>query len=138
MTPACKGCGAEGVRVERRGGLHVWERPWCRDCWSKKIKATHWSNYRDHLGETFLDADGYRHVYTKDGILPEHRLVMAQMLGRELRKGESVHHKNGVRNDNRPPNLELWVGPIRYGRRAADLICPHCGVSYLAEIGAAG
>ena len=58
----------------------------------------------------------------------EHRLVLAQKLGRPLRKGESAHHKNGNRSDNRPDNLELWMGPPRAGQRADDLAaCPHCG-----------
>ena len=38
----------------------------------------------------------------------EHILVVEAMLGRYLEPGESVHHRNGVRDDNRPENLELW------------------------------
>ncbi len=47
---------------------------------------------------------------------------MEAMLGRGLRPGESVHHKNGQRGDNRPENLELWVTPQRAGQRVEDLV----------------
>ena len=52
----------------------------------------------------------------------EHILVMELVLGRHLLRQESVHHRNGVREDNRPENLELWTRPQPAGIRVSDAI----------------
>jgi hypothetical protein len=76
-----------------------------------------------------INTEGYAMIFwpghpnaQKSGYIPEHVAAMSQILGRPLVPGENVHHVNGVRDDNRWENLELWVTKQPKGQRASDVI----------------
>lgn len=111
----CPECGSsKGVRAEL-----------CHSCRTKKTGSEHPS----WKGGRMVRGDGYAWVYCPDDprancgrYMKEHVLVMEQMLGRLLLPGENVHHKNGIKDDNRPGNLELWVVSQPAGQRPEDLV----------------
>ena len=79
-------------------------------------------------GKGYLNKKGYILMVYKDPITKktkrkyQHVLVMMNHLGRELRENERVHHKNGIRDDNRIENLELWDKAQPAGQRVKDKI----------------
>ena len=73
--------------------------------------------FREKKGEA---KKGYVSTTVGGQAILQHRHVMEQTLGRSLLPHESVHHINGVKNDNRPENLELWSKSQPPGQRVID------------------
>ncbi len=59
-------------------------------------------------GYVYITAD---HPRAHNGYVLEHILVAEQKLGRFLEEGETVHHINGKKWDNRPSNIEVFESP---------------------------
>lgn len=78
-------------------------------------------------GEGTLDPRGYRVITVGGQRYLEHRWVMEQMLRRPLEPDEEVHHRNRIRDDNDPSNLELWCTPQPRGGRVEDLVAFYVG-----------
>lgn len=112
----CEGCAAP-VCDANKSGL-------CKPCLGARRRATSQQKRLTGRADGYVVLTGHwGHPNARArGHILEHVKVMSDILGRPLRPGENVHHINGVRDDNRPENLELWVVSQPKGQRPADLV----------------
>lgn len=111
---------AQGIRFgrERLKGFFGTYGGYVRE--GKVTGDRRWANTMKQQGVSLwhLNADGYM----QSGTRYQHREIMERAIGRPLNSGETVHHKNGVRHDNRLENLELWERGHPPGQRVDDMV----------------
>jgi len=77
----------------------------------------------------WLDKHGYPQMSVDGRTVAIHRHVMEKKLGRKLLPKETVHHKDGNRQNYDEENLELWSSRHGKGQRVTDLP-PTCAGMY--------
>ena len=93
---------------------------------SARLGNGNWKGGRNKINTGYWKVLAKDHpAADKNGYVLEHRIVLEKQMGRYLHDRERVHHKNGVRDDNRLENLELWLVPNSKdpaGQRMKDLM----------------
>jgi hypothetical protein len=110
-------CSIEGCNLPHNA------KGYCEDHyyrWKKYDDPLH--QVRQRKGRGHINRDGYRVISINKQRVLEHRWVVEQKIGRSLLPEENVHHRNGVKTDNHPDNLELWTTSQPSGQRVSDKI----------------
>ena len=133
-TQLCLSCSAKHNAVfahnARRGQVTSEETKRKISIANRGEKAWNWKGGRiegdrGYMFIKVLPDHPYYCMARKNNYIPEHRLVVAQSLGRPLLKTETVHHRNGVKTDNRRGNLELLS---RGNHNIYTRLCSNCPV----------
>ena len=87
-----------------------------KERFEKGFHSALWKGGVKHRQDGYIAIWMPKHPFANNGYVMEHRLVMEKHIGRYLTEEEVVHHKNGIRNDNRIENLQLFANSGEHQR----------------------
>lgn len=122
-TKICETCGKEFNRPKRYGIAHFATRRFCSRTCQRRV---------------LIPAEELKAVYRstkRNGVkIDQHRAIMEEKLGRKLRPGELVHHKDENKKNNDPDNLEVMShqahSALHNQKYPLTWTCEHCGVVF--------
>lgn len=90
-----------------------------------ELAGEHNGNWK---GGKHIDTQGYVCIRINGKYIREHRIIAGKILGRKLRKGEVIHHKNGNKKDNSTENIEVFAS------HSVHMASQHSGIDRLRQI----
>ena len=110
--------------------------PWMAEITRNRMRGRFRENHPSWKGGKYITSQGYIRIYKPEwqssdnkGYVFEHRYVIERYLGRYLEPWEVIHHKNGIKDDNRIENLEIVIRKKHYG----NVRCPYCSKEFLIQ-----
>lgn len=127
----CKICASKKAKEYRKKYPDNWERQRQKNFinWRENLGVPPHIKLRNKKGEGYINRQGYLSFRMKDhpcadknGRVQASHLVIYENTGKIIKNPESVHHKNGMRLDNRLENLEVWSVSQPCGQKVEDKI----------------
>jgi len=130
----CRSCYEKQRRINNPENYQKWLKKRSKDKRDKarakrglpsdhpRLISEYGKGHIDKRGYKCIVKRGHPNAKNSKGRIYEHVWIMSESLGRALNEGETVHHKNGMRSDNRIENLELWSKSQPSGQRVEDKI----------------
>ena len=127
IKKTCSVCSKEFVKCFSRKKTFCSKK--CSNAWRTQAQSGK-GNPNWNGGRTKEIRSGYINVLVEKGVYKrEHRIIMEKYLGRKLSRFELVHHRNGIKDDNRLENLQIVTHTTHFGQ----IICPNCNYSIMVK-----